>query len=548
MSAFRVFILSGVRPRRAWRFANRIAHEMTGAEICGIVQQVEEKLPLAQRLIANGCTSSENLPAHASVGCKSGLRFRLQAMIGRALFWVHGRPRNLKSTGEFAQRDLEENCAKAGWPFLAAETLREAEVLDLIRQQQAGLVVVLGELSTDPELSAIPLRGLVRVSHDPIKAEGLIAGDDLVIRVEHFISASPSADTVASLKLPVQPQDRFLGMTLKVDLLSDDLLVQTAASLQTGSIIQAARAVSQWIGEILSPYLAQLSRSPAPSAASGPRSRFRPAWKLCLDTLLLLSPWFLVRSWNRRRSRRYPVLILAHHLVSDWPHRMGISTESFWGLVKFLQSHYRIVSFSEAIALLDSGVVDTPTVVLTFDDGYADNFVSLRAVAQEAGIPVTLFIATGPVELRQEFQHDLVHQTRGALPLTWAQIKYWSRRGAEFGSHTRTHFDCGSQQKERLTEEIVFSRNDLERHLDLPVDFFAFPFGQPGNISEESAVIAAAGYKHFVSCYGGENHPDSNGSVPQHLLRKVFYPNAWELELELQSVFDFVDAIKQKLR
>jgi peptidoglycan/xylan/chitin deacetylase (PgdA/CDA1 family) len=227
---------------------------------------------------------------------------------------------------------------------------------------------------------------------------------------------------------------------------------------------------------------------------------------------------------------------------------MGISTETFWGLIRFLQSHYRIVSLSEAVALLRSGVVDSPTVVLTFDDGYADNFVSLRAVAQEAEVPVTLFMATSPVDQHLEFEHDLAHADRGLLPLTWAQARYWSRRGAEFGSHTRTHFDCGATHQERLTTEIVSSRDELERRLEQPVKFFAFPFGQTGNMSDEAVAIAADTYEHFVSCFGGENLPGESRDAPQHLLRKNFYPDPWELELELQSIFDQVEKIKRKIR
>jgi peptidoglycan/xylan/chitin deacetylase (PgdA/CDA1 family) len=186
-----------------------------------------------------------------------------------------------------------------------------------------------------------------------------------------------------------------------------------------------------------------------------------------------------------------------------------------------------------------------PCVALTFDDGYGDNFVSLRAVAEETAIPVALFLPTQPIENHREFQHDLVRGISGFFPLTWEQIRYWNLRGGEFGSHTHSHFDCGYADRSRLEAEIIGSKNILETHLTKPVRFFAFPFGGRRNISSEAMQLAVLTYPHVLSDFGGENLPGigrSNG----HLFRKNFYSNLWELELELQSVFDLV-AATQKL-
>jgi peptidoglycan/xylan/chitin deacetylase (PgdA/CDA1 family) len=237
------------------------------------------------------------------------------------------------------------------------------------------------------------------------------------------------------------------------------------------------------------------------------------------------------------------VIILAHHLVSDRPHPIGMPTSVFWQAIRFLNKHYQIVSLSEAMRLLSSGNVSTPTLVITFDDGYGENFVSLRAVAAETGVPVAMFVSTEPVNENREFEHDLVRHNTGALPLTWDQIRYWNQQGAEFGSHTRTHFDCGSNDQAKLEWEIKGSRQEMEEHLGKQVDFFAFPFGKKQNISRDAVKIASTTYSHFASCFGGDNVPDKS-LRRQHVFRKSFYTNPWELELEIQSVFAFVDRMK----
>src|SRR5687768_5170436 len=100
--------------------------------------------------------------------------------------------------------------------------------------------------------------------------------------------------------------------------------------------------------------------------------RGRPDIKLLLRSIAG-APIAAVRNWSFRRHGRFPVNILFHHLVSDRPHSHGISTDHFLRHIRFLQKHYDIVSLTEALERLRTNNVKAPTVVLTFDDGYADN-------------------------------------------------------------------------------------------------------------------------------------------------------------------------------
>ncbi len=520
--------------------ANRITREVPGAEICGIVQRPLLELPLAQQLIVNGGTH----PAFFSPRVLSNAKVWFHSVVERlahwVLWWVHGCPPHRNGVKKFTIETLAEECARAGWPFLLAADVNGGNVLDFVRQQSVDLGIVLGELPLSPELLLIPRRGTIQASQSKsVGAEGLH------IRVEHRARDVETPFAIASLTIPPQFYDGLLALTLKADLITDDLLVQTAKSLRAGDTTQASKEIRDWMDEILSPYLTQFEHASVNRAQKELICRrCRPAWKLFIEILLLCSPLVVARNWHRRWRGRYPVLILTHHLVTDRIHRMGISTEIFWHQVRFLQRHYRIVSLSEGIELLRSGEVKVPCVALTFDDGYGDNFVSLRAVAEETAIPVALFLATQPIENHQEFQHDVVRGISGFFPLTWHQVRYWNVTGGEFGSHTHTHFDCGYADRKRLEAEIIGSKNILESYLTERVRFFAFPFGGRSNISSKAMQLAAFTYPHVLSNFGGENLPDT-GRSKGHLFRKNFYSNLWELELELQSVFDLV-AARQK--
>jgi peptidoglycan/xylan/chitin deacetylase (PgdA/CDA1 family) len=496
---------------------------------------------MAQQLIAHGHTQEVSFHPAKWPNAWRISQSLLEALIHWVLWLVHGCPPSLNTLKTFTMADLSEACGQAGWPLFAVDNLADRKVLDFT-QQHAELVVAL-----DPVLPApfvLSRRGLVRVFRGALDDAG--HSQDIQIRIEHFSKEAQTPCVIAALAVPLQQHDGLLGLTLKTDLMADDLLVQTVKGLNRSPAQQAGEEVREWMERMYSPYLAQLQQgSVEPKRRLGTPQRHRRQWKLGLDTLLLCST-ALVRNWWDRWRGRYPVLILTHHLVADRPHRMSLPTEQFWRQVRFLQRHYRVASLADAVELLRSGKIAVPTVALTFDDGYADNFISLRAVAEETGIPVTLFIVAQPIELHREFQHDLDRGIKGFLPLTWDQVRFWQTSGAEFGSHTRTHSDCGTVDSTVLKAEIVGSKNDLEERLSSPIKFFAFPFGGPQNMSPQAVQMAASAYPYFVSGFGGENRPPMAGNT-SHLYRKNLYASLWELELELQSVFDLVDRWRGRL-
>jgi peptidoglycan/xylan/chitin deacetylase (PgdA/CDA1 family) len=544
MNSLRILVLSNTRPSRSWRLARRLAREVPGVEICGIVQRPVSALPIEQQWIATARTSSPG-PGWLS-RLRSWTQACLESVVHGVLWFVHGCPRKLNARPSFDVQTLAKHCAQQGWPLLRAAKLDEKNVADFAGRLTPDLIVALGEVSSLPEISPAPLHGWIRVRVNGVLSSVADATQGLHIRVEHLARASGPVRDLACLTLPRQACGSSIGFTLKSDLVADDTLTHAVAGIREGGASQAVNEVARWVDEILSPYLAQLGPSRAVVPPST-RRWYRSVWSLSVETLFLCSPVIVARNWLRRLRGRYPVLILVHHLVSDRPHRMSISTEAFWRQVLFLRRHYRFVSLSEASELLHSGRTEFPAVSLTFDDGYADNFISLRAVAEETGIPVSLFITTQPIELHKEFQHDVTKGQHGAFPMTWAQIRYWKERGAEFGSHTRNHIKCGVADRALLQEEIVGSKIDFERRLGEMPQFFAFPYGNREDLPPQAIEIAASAYPHFLSAYGGENFPDQIGDNT-HLFRKNAYPEPWELELELQSVFDQVDTAKRTLR
>jgi peptidoglycan/xylan/chitin deacetylase (PgdA/CDA1 family) len=223
---------------------------------------------------------------------------------------------------------------------------------------------------------------------------------------------------------------------------------------------------------------------------------------------------------------------------------MGISTEHFFKHVQFLKKHYQIVSLPRAIEMLKTNSVYKPTVVLTFDDGYQENFINLRAVVEQTGVPITLFVSTDHVTRQREFAHDIGSGFGGFMPFTWEQLRQLQTQGFSLGSHTRTHFDCGSTNIDELKNEIIESKKEIEQAVGTSVTFFSFPFGLPENISPEAAELALNHYDCVLSAFGGNNISRSGGGT-KHMRRWCHSSDLWSLELMMQESLEAVPSCTQ---
>lgn len=99
-----------------------------------------------------------------------------------------------------------------------------------------------------------------------------------------------------------------------------------------------------------------------------------------------------------------PVIVLIYHrvttLASD-PQLLAVSPENFRSQLQFLKNNYPILRFED-----DWTKVATPSIAITFDDGYADNVLEALPIIEEVGIPVTFFVSTGLIGTLQEFWWD----------------------------------------------------------------------------------------------------------------------------------------------
>jgi hypothetical protein len=524
MTPYRILLISNRPPKSIWNLACRIERELPSVRISGIVTQA---------------------PPQGIHRAEGGRRRIVDSLLG----FVHGgvRPESII----FEHAELARECARKQWPLLASDNSSSQEIAVFARDCQADLALIVGTPSAAATIQKIPRYGSlgVQVSHFATgnSSANSPAQSSSGSERRPFLSIEPAfsmeaAQRVISVQIPVQTLDTPATTGLVRDLIANDLFIQAVSSLSCGKISETGEKLSSWAHEMLASCFATEAPKATVGGSQTLQGQSRPTWKLrpkrVLSMLVLFSPYTIARNWYRRWTGRFPVLILFHHLVSNRPHRMGIATETFLHEVEFLQRHYRIVSLSEGLEILRSGSCKLPTVCFTFDDGYEDNFLYLRSVTEAKGMPLTLFVCTNQVDSRREFQHDLTKGVTGFRALGWDQIRYWQSDRVEFGSHTRSHLDCGTTDIRVLEEEIAGSRADMQGQLAAAPRYFAFPWGRVSNMSRDALRIATSLYECSFSTLASANFV-KKGSARKVLGRKPLPASLWELELTVQSIFDF---------
>lgn len=185
--------------------------------------------------------------------------------------------------------------------------------------------------------------------------------------------------------------------------------------------------------------------------------------------------------------------------------------------LEYLKENYDCISFSELCERLRSGARPRRrSVVITFDDGYRDNFTAAVPALKEAGVTATFFVATGFIDTSREFPHDAREEASSEetrFPkLTWDDLRAMEAEGFEIGSHTVNHANLGrTEDLETVEREVIDSLSALNHHLGSRARCFSFPWGKPSDISERAVgAVKRAGYYAAASAYGGANGPGSD--------------------------------------
>jgi peptidoglycan/xylan/chitin deacetylase (PgdA/CDA1 family) len=282
------------------------------------------------------------------------------------------------------------------------------------------------------------------------------------------------------------------------------------------------------------------------------------------DGLLLLSSMARLNHLFGESPRTALTTLLYHRFFAPGEAKVS-ARDRLHRQLEWLQSHYTILSLSEAVHYLESQTPFSFPLTVTVDDAYID-LLDVYDVFEDHGVPVHLFVCTGWVDNNEpptaqgtisrvidfvrwhkggclrldlgplgsadltvdsapeladrliqaaaELGQEFVERTWASLlahrgemgerkTCTWEEIWNLRQRGVGIGSHSVTHCKMAECSDTRLRFELEESRRTLEKHVGTP-DFFAYPFGTIDVVNARTtSAVANAGYKAALLTYAG---------------------------------------------
>jgi peptidoglycan/xylan/chitin deacetylase (PgdA/CDA1 family) len=235
-------------------------------------------------------------------------------------------------------------------------------------------------------------------------------------------------------------------------------------------------------------------------------------------------------------SVRPGIRFLMYHRVADLNEydQLAVTPKRFRAHMAHLAKHYNVISFSDAVAKLADADAAVKDVVMTFDDGYLDNFTNAMPVLREFHIPATIFITTKFCD--QDMHHPRYKQSKERLHLTWEEVHTMSMESLiTIGSHTTTHSFLSQMSDRDVQREIIGSKRIIEDKIGVEVRYFCYPSGD--FTLREQKHVRQADYKAAVSVAPGVNRDLHN---PFYLRRTEMNDkdDEHDLRLKLNGGFD----------
>jgi peptidoglycan/xylan/chitin deacetylase (PgdA/CDA1 family) len=202
-----------------------------------------------------------------------------------------------------------------------------------------------------------------------------------------------------------------------------------------------------------------------------------------------------------RRSGIYRTLTMSPKRFErqmSWLARLGYTTPSQKAVLEWLRGDRELPPKS---------------VMITFDDAYADLNEYALPVMQLMGFGALIFVVTAHIGGSNVFDQN---EGCGRLSLMSAdEIRSWASLGFEFGSHTRRHRNLTTVAPEELPDEIEGSGLDLSSILQRPTLSFAYPYGA---FTEEIESRAKQTFPLIFTTQQGLNR---EGTPTSRMLRTV---------------------------
>ena len=308
-----------------------------------------------------------------------------------------------------------------------------------------------------------------------------------------------------------------------------------------------------------------------------------------LDKLYEIDAWRIVRKLNRNS-----LTVLNYHRIADvdsldfdtFRPNVSATREMFANQLDYVNKYFNLVTLSELVEWVEKGrELPSNAALITFDDGYKDNYENAYPELAQRNMGAVIFITTNYMENDTPFYWDLIaycikntkknalcidelgsfewtnsteiewvtdqiigeiksysdiqkmrivnnivnaldisfpiNKAKGMF-LEWEEINEMVRHGIEMGGHTKNHPILTKIPLSEAEKEVKGSKQILEEKIGKEVVGFAYPNGQEGDFNDEIInILKENGYRLGFSLISG---PDSCHSIKRepYSIRRIF--------------------------
>ncbi len=208
-----------------------------------------------------------------------------------------------------------------------------------------------------------------------------------------------------------------------------------------------------------------------------------------------------------------------HHINPHKGDMVTVTPEVFEGQMAYLHNAgYRTLRIDELVSYIKGELsLNQKAAVITFDDGWLDNYIYAFPALKKYSINAAIFIITDRIEraslhnernnpssvpTHKESKLLIEKKEDYRVALNWGHIKEMSDSGlVEFYSHTKSHMKCNDLPEDELLEEIGKSKKIIEEKMGRPCPYLCWPYGKYNDTALRIAVNT--GYEAiFITGHG----------------------------------------------
>lgn len=193
----------------------------------------------------------------------------------------------------------------------------------------------------------------------------------------------------------------------------------------------------------------------------------------------------------------YGVPVLNYHQVNDEKHSaLTLHVDQFREQMEYLHNQgYNTITLTQLYDYLENGTeLPNKPIVITFDDGYVDNYKNVLPILKEYNMKATLFMISDAANTPGFVSTEQMHQMEAG--------------GFDIQGHTNHHKILTKIDPTELPDALLGGKTSLEGILGEPIEYLAYPGGFNDMLVQY--VTKQSGYKMAFTVQPGTVQPGDN--------------------------------------